>query len=80
MEESINATDLRIRTRDIIERAHFRGVRFVIHTFGKPVAIIMGIDEYNALIHSPATAQSRAQDNVLTPLEVPEPNPGSKPG
>ncbi len=63
MEQVIKATELRIHTREIIERARFRGERFVIHTFGKPVAIIMGIEEYNALIQS--LKQARA------PLDAP---------
>lgn len=67
MEESINSTDLRIKTRDIIERARFRGTRFVVHAFGKPVAIIMGIDEYQALVHSAAEAPNRAHENALPP-------------
>ncbi len=47
---AINATQLRTRTRDVIERARFKGERIVIHTFGKPVAVILGFDEYMALI------------------------------
>lgn len=53
--QPISATDLRIRLHDIIERARFKGEHFVVHTFGKPVVIILGIDEYNALIKSATT-------------------------
>ena len=46
---TINATELRIQTRDILERARFKGERFMVKTFGRPVAVIIGIEEYTAL-------------------------------
>jgi prevent-host-death family protein len=49
---AINATDLRVQTRDIIERARFKGEHFIIHNFGKPVAVILGIEEYQELVQS----------------------------
>lgn len=68
MEESINATDLRVKTRDIIERARFRGARFVIHAFGKPVAVIMGIDEYRALVSSESEKRKLIEiDGIVQP-------------
>lgn len=54
---TINATELRIQTRDILERARFKGERFMIQTFGRPVAVIMGIEEYNTLTR--VTKQTR---------------------
>ncbi len=65
----INATELRIRTRDIIEQARFRGMRFTVHSFGKPVAVILGIEEYNALCRS-ASANSAKRGG---PRRAPEP-------
>lgn len=80
MQTTINATDLRIRTRDIIERARFKGEHFVVHTFGKPVAVILGIEEYNALMQSAENArpcvEEKLASNVLQPaLEVYPPTP-----
>ena len=49
---TINATELRVQTRDILERARFKGERFMIQTFGRPVAVIMGIEEYRILVHA----------------------------
>ncbi len=46
----ISATELRSRTRDVIERVRFRGEHFIIQTFGKPVAVILNLDEYNLLL------------------------------
>ncbi len=55
----INATDLRIRTREIVEEARFRGAHYVIYTFGKPVAVLLGVDEYRALLQSAHKATPR---------------------
>ena len=57
----INATELRIQTRDILERARFKGERFLIQTFGRPVAVIMGIEEYDTLAR--AAKQARKMSN-----------------
>ncbi len=65
--QSINATDLRIQMRDVIERARFKGEHFIVHNFGKPVVIILGIDEYNALIKSAAAAQPNADESIVRP-------------
>jgi hypothetical protein len=42
----ISATQLRTKTRDILELARFRGEHFIVETFGKPMVAIVGIDEY----------------------------------
>jgi prevent-host-death family protein len=57
----INATELRIQTRDILERARFKGERFMIQTFGKQMAVIMGIEEYKTLTR--AAKQARKISN-----------------
>ncbi|MCL4394172.1 MAG: type II toxin-antitoxin system Phd/YefM family antitoxin [Chloroflexi bacterium] len=58
---SISATDLRVHSRDIVERARFKGERFVIHNFGRPVAMIIGIDEYNTLVEAAAGSATPEQ-------------------
>ncbi|WP_455387535.1 type II toxin-antitoxin system Phd/YefM family antitoxin [Petrachloros mirabilis] len=50
----INATDLRVKTREIMERVRFKGESFLVQTFGQPTAIIISVDEYDSL-----TKQSR---------------------
>jgi len=42
----IKATDLRTFTRNFLERAKFQGERFVVYTYGQPMAVLIGIDEY----------------------------------
>lgn len=46
----INATMLRTKTRDILEAARFNGGHFIVETFGKPMVVIVGVDEYWALV------------------------------
>jgi len=48
----ISSTDLRVKTRDIIEGAKFKGQHYIVKTFGKPMVAIVGIDDYYALISS----------------------------
>ena len=50
----ISSTDLRVKTRDIIESAKFKGQHYIVETFGKPMAAIVGIDDYYELINSKA--------------------------
>jgi antitoxin (DNA-binding transcriptional repressor) of toxin-antitoxin stability system len=45
----IKATELRTFTRNILERAKFQGERFVVYTYGQPMAVLMGVDEYRRL-------------------------------
>ncbi|HUW12462.1 MAG TPA: hypothetical protein VM537_22235 [Anaerolineae bacterium] len=45
----MSAKDLRTKTRDILERAKFRGEHFVVESFGKPMVAIIGSDEYRAV-------------------------------
>lgn len=47
----INATMLRTKTRDILEQAKFQGEHFIVETFGKPMAAIVGIEEYWQLVN-----------------------------
>lgn len=46
----VTATDLRTKTRDILERAKFSGEHFVVESFGKPMVAILGVSEYNELM------------------------------
>ena len=45
----IQATDLRTFTRNILERARFKGERFVVYTYRQPMAVLIGFDEYRRL-------------------------------
>jgi antitoxin (DNA-binding transcriptional repressor) of toxin-antitoxin stability system len=45
----INATDLRIKTREIMERVKFKGECFLIKTFGQPTAMIISVEKYTEI-------------------------------
>jgi hypothetical protein len=49
--EVISATLLRTKTRDILEAAKFGGGHFIVETFGKPMAVIVGVEEYWELVN-----------------------------
>ena len=55
----IKATDLRIRTREIMERVKYKGEKFLIKTFGQPTAVIISVDEFEQLVSRAETAASR---------------------
>lgn len=66
--------------RDIIERARFRGERFLVHTFGKPMAVIIGIEEYSALVQSVQNGPLNTDESRTLPLpESPHPTIESVP-
>jgi prevent-host-death family protein len=46
----ITATDLRVHARDIMLRARFYHERFLVQTHGKPMAVVLGLEEYSALL------------------------------
>lgn len=53
--KTISVTELRERTREILENAHFRGRKYRVERAGQPMALILGIDEFERLM-----AQERA--------------------
>lgn len=59
----ISATDLRVQTRDIIERARFKSERFLVQTFGKPVAVIIGIEDFNRLLQLAQKSETESSEN-----------------
>lgn len=47
--KTIQATDLRVRTRDILEAVRWRHEVFQVTTFGTPVAVLLSVEEYARL-------------------------------
>lgn len=45
----INATDLRNKTRDLMERVKYHGDIYLVETFGRPMAVIMSVEEFDTL-------------------------------
>lgn len=48
--KTISVTELRERTREILENAHFRGRRYRVERAGQPMVVIVGAEEYRSLI------------------------------
>ena len=59
----ITATELRAKTRDILERARFQGEKFVVSTHGKEMVVVMGITQMDtfAIPNSGDRLQSSSQ-------------------
>ncbi len=49
-QHTINVTDLRTETREILENAHFRGWHYVVLRAGQPMIAILDHDEYERLL------------------------------
>lgn len=47
---TINVTDLRTETREILENAHFRGWHYIVQRAGQPMIAILDHDEYERLL------------------------------
>ena len=62
----INVTDLRLRTHEIMEQVKYHGVKYLIHTFGRPTAIILSVDEYQKIL---AQRYGRGAPEIEPPVE-----------
>jgi prevent-host-death family protein len=50
--KTIQATDLRLHTREILEQVRWQGKTFAVTTFGHPVAVILSVVEYERLVNA----------------------------
>jgi len=48
--EVITVTELRNMTREVIERAHFRNQRYIVERAGRPMVVIVDVEEYHRLV------------------------------
>jgi prevent-host-death family protein len=64
--KTISVTDLRDGTREVLENAHFRGQHYVIERAGQPMAVILGIDEYERLVASAGRGDGMPRDGRAT--------------
>ena len=55
---TINVTDLRTETREILENAHFRGWHYIVQRAGQPMVAILDHEEYDRLLTLASTADS----------------------
>ncbi len=49
-QHTINITDLRTETREIVEKAHFRGWHYVVLRAGQPMIAVLDYEEYARLV------------------------------
>ncbi len=69
---TINATELRTNTRDLMERVKYHGEQFIVETFGRPMAVIISFEDFNRikkLLHSddaPTYGDQPAEQNQVT--------------
>jgi len=66
--QRVNSTDLRTKTRDILEAAHFMGQHFVVENHGKAIAAVIGIEDYERLMGR-AITRSRHKAERAAPNE-----------
>lgn len=68
--EIINSTELRAYTRDYMERVKYNGEIFLVETFGRPMAVIMSVEDFHFLrdlIHPVSSMQlTRAKTKKTT--------------
>jgi len=48
--KTINVTDLRISTREIVDGAYFRGRHYIVKRNGRPMVVVLGVEEYEQLV------------------------------
>jgi prevent-host-death family protein len=61
--QSIPATFLRLHTRDLLERVKYKGERFLVETFGRPMVVLISYDDYLSL-----QERVREQSKAFIPL------------
>lgn len=44
--ETINSTELRTKTRDLMERVKFNRESFIVETFGRPMAVLISFEDF----------------------------------
>ncbi len=64
MEGKVTATELRVKTRDLMERVKFRGEQLIVENFGRPMVVMISFEDYlrvrdliNGNLQSPIQAQ-----------------------
>lgn len=68
----INVTDLRLRTREIMERVKYGGETFQVEIFGQPAAVILNVVEYAKLNDSETNSRSCSAAEPSQVTDAPE--------
>lgn len=74
MDTIVSAMEIRNRLGDLLSRILYRGERFVIERRGKPVAALISIEEYEALLPIMEDLEDvkRAEESIARYREHPE--------
>ncbi len=56
----VTATELRLKTRELVERVKYKGEHVVIENFGRPMVVMISFEDYQRLMERIA--------NETTPL------------
>ncbi len=62
---TISSTLLRLDTRDLLERVKFRDERFIVETFGRPMAVLISYEDFQkvrAFLENSSGAGDRAEE------------------
>lgn len=68
--QTIKVTELRNRTREIMQRVRFKSERFLIQNFGEPMAVILSVEEYETLVNASLLARPSPDALPLTEQSV----------
>jgi prevent-host-death family protein len=84
MAKTVSAMEVRNRLGDLLSRASYTGEQFIIERRGKPVAVLMGIEEYQRYLalkeeanpavvsehgHATVTTRNLAIDEILAIIQ-----------
>lgn len=68
--QTISATDLRTRTREIMQRVKFKHETFLVENFKESMAVIVNVEEYEQLLerskHKAETEMTRQNTNLVS--------------
>ncbi len=48
----VTATELRLKTRDLVERVKFKGERLLVENFGRPMIVMISVEDYERVTDS----------------------------
>ncbi len=65
--KTISVTDFRIKIREIMENAHFRGQRYLVERSGQGMVVVLGVEDYRRLLAAYAAYNNEAHPCVNVP-------------
>ncbi len=65
----ISATELRQKTRDLMERVHYRGEHLIIENFHRPIAVLISYEDYLRMCEAVSRAAPDLPAEQRPPLD-----------